>query len=336
MRWPTPTEAAAKNALGRPRGIDQGLRRGDPPRSEKGGGLRQPGRGRELARPARGSDQGLRQSDRDQSGKFGGLLQSSRGQALARPARGSDQGLRQSDRDQSEKCGGLRQLARGATKNSLGRHGEAIKDWGEAIRLNSQNAEAHYYRGEAHKALGQTEKARDNFQRALALATQQGNELLAQMARDALDSCHRPPKGSPPSQPWPVHPAIWIQATAPRGCAAFDRPERHDSPWCAALPKDSFQNAPGMSGAASGEVPASPAGHSRLRRIAPRVRPMAYCPRLVARQWLRSGASSSGNLRLCMTRLAATGKSQGIVWDGQEPVSDGPVTLRTPPGACGR
>ena len=82
---------------------------------------------------------------------------------------------------------------RGITKSVLGRHKEAIADFNEAICINPQCAEAYYNRGNAYKEIGAHEKARADFQRALELATEQGNQALAQAARRLLDEL--PPPG---------------------------------------------------------------------------------------------------------------------------------------------
>ena len=82
---------------------------------------------------------------------------------------------------------------RGITKGVLGRHKEAIADFNEAIRINPQFSDAHYNRGIANKEIKEYEKARADFQRAFELATDQGNQALAQDARRLLDEL--PPTG---------------------------------------------------------------------------------------------------------------------------------------------
>ena len=76
---------------------------------------------------------------------------------------------------------------RGNAKVALGRHDDAIADYDQAIRINSQYTEAYNNRGNAHKEIGEYEKARADLQRALELATEQGNQELAQVARSLLD-----------------------------------------------------------------------------------------------------------------------------------------------------
>lgn len=76
---------------------------------------------------------------------------------------------------------------RGNTKGMLGRYEEAIPDFNEAIRINPQFAEAYCNRGNANREIGEYEKARADLQRAFELATEQGNQELAQAARKSLD-----------------------------------------------------------------------------------------------------------------------------------------------------
>ncbi len=82
---------------------------------------------------------------------------------------------------------------RGNAKGMLGRYEEAIANFNEAIRIKPQFAEAYYNRGNANKEIGEYEKARADSQRALELATEQGNQELAQAARRLLDEL--PPVG---------------------------------------------------------------------------------------------------------------------------------------------
>ena len=83
---------------------------------------------------------------------------------------------------------------RGLAKGRLGRYEDAIADFTEALRINPQLAEAYYGRGAAHIAIGEYEKTRADVQRAFELATEQGNQALAQDAQRLLDQL--PPAGS--------------------------------------------------------------------------------------------------------------------------------------------
>ncbi|MCY4612600.1 MAG: tetratricopeptide repeat protein [Nitrospira sp.] len=76
---------------------------------------------------------------------------------------------------------------RGIAKGMLGRYEEAIADFNEAIRINPQFVAAYCNRGNAHKEIGVYEKARVDLQRAFELATEQGNQKLAQDAQRLLD-----------------------------------------------------------------------------------------------------------------------------------------------------
>ena len=76
---------------------------------------------------------------------------------------------------------------RGHAKFALGRNDAAIPDYDQAIRLNPQLTQAYYGRGRVYKEIAAYEKARADLQRALELATEQGNQALAQDARRLLD-----------------------------------------------------------------------------------------------------------------------------------------------------
>ena len=84
---------------------------------------------------------------------------------------------------------------RGNAKGMLGRYEEAIADFNEASRINPQFAATYCNRGNANKEIGEYEKARPDFQRALELATEQGNQQLAQAARRLLDELPTPGGG---------------------------------------------------------------------------------------------------------------------------------------------
>ena len=79
-------------------------------------------------------------------------------------------------------------INRGIVKNYLRRYEAAIADLGQALNLDPQNAIAYYNRGFTKDRLpGQHEEARADFQRALELATEQGNEELVQLAQEDLN-----------------------------------------------------------------------------------------------------------------------------------------------------
>ena len=66
-------------------------------------------------------------------------------------------------------------------------------DFNQAIRINPQYAEAYCNGGITNKAIGEYQKAHTDLERAFDLATQQGNQELAQDARRLLDDL--PPPG---------------------------------------------------------------------------------------------------------------------------------------------
>jgi len=82
---------------------------------------------------------------------------------------------------------------RGTAKGVLGMYDQAIADFDHAIRINPQHAEAYNNRGNTNKKIGEYEKARVDLQRAFELATEQGNQALAQNARRLLGEL--PPAG---------------------------------------------------------------------------------------------------------------------------------------------
>lgn len=80
---------------------------------------------------------------------------------------------------------------RGLAKLALKRYRDAIADFDQSIHINPQHANAsysYYHKGKAHKAIEDYEEARAALQRALELATQQGNQALAQEVRRLLDA----------------------------------------------------------------------------------------------------------------------------------------------------
>ena len=81
---------------------------------------------------------------------------------------------------------------RGNVQALLWRHQEAIVNYDAAIRLDPKLAAAYYNRGVAYKETGQNEKARGDLQRALELATEQGDRELAQKALRLLDDLAPP------------------------------------------------------------------------------------------------------------------------------------------------
>ena len=76
---------------------------------------------------------------------------------------------------------------RGTAKGELRRHEEAIVDFNAAIHINPQYAEAYCGRGITYRAIEEYERARPALQRAFELATEQGNQEVAQAARKLLD-----------------------------------------------------------------------------------------------------------------------------------------------------
>ena len=62
----------------------------------------------------------------------------------------------------------------------LDRHEEAISDFNEVIRLKpyAEAADTYFFRGMTKAALGKVEEAKVDYQMALKIAEQQGNEDL--------------------------------------------------------------------------------------------------------------------------------------------------------------
>ncbi len=69
-------------------------------------------------------------------------------------------------------------ILRGLSKNNLGRYEEAISDLNETIRLRPNYAEAYFTRGLVKGNLRKEEEAKVDYQMALKIAEQQGNEDL--------------------------------------------------------------------------------------------------------------------------------------------------------------
>ena len=91
---------------------------------------------------------------------------------------------------------------RGNAKRALGQHQAAIADYDEALRLNPNHAGAYYNRGNARFVLGQHQaafadydEARQDLEKALALAQKAGDEALAAKASSRLRDLDKP-KGS--------------------------------------------------------------------------------------------------------------------------------------------
>nr|WP_071591342.1 tetratricopeptide repeat protein [Xenococcus sp. PCC 7305] len=64
---------------------------------------------------------------------------------------------------------------RGNSYNNLGEYQKAIADYNEAIRLDSQHANAYYGRGNSYGKIGDKQTAIQNFQQVADLYQQQGN-----------------------------------------------------------------------------------------------------------------------------------------------------------------
>ena len=82
---------------------------------------------------------------------------------------------------------------RGIAKVALGQHHDAITDYDQAILIHPHFVKAYCNRGNIYKAIGEYEKARADLQRAFELATEQGNQALAQDAQRLLGEL--PPAG---------------------------------------------------------------------------------------------------------------------------------------------
>ena len=69
-------------------------------------------------------------------------------------------------------------LSRGNVKRKLGWRRLSLADYNEAILRNEDLAEAYFNRGDVKNDLGEFEEAKKDFQIALELAEQQGDEKL--------------------------------------------------------------------------------------------------------------------------------------------------------------
>ena len=76
--------------------------------------------------------------------------------------------------------------SRGGVKQSLGQYEEAIADYKEAIRIQPNLAENLYSRGKDKASFGHIQSARLDFEPALELAKQTGNESLKTKIEQAL------------------------------------------------------------------------------------------------------------------------------------------------------
>ena len=76
---------------------------------------------------------------------------------------------------------------RGMVKDLQRQYEAAIADFDMALRLNPQYAIIYTGRGRTKNHLKRYEEARADYQRALELATEQGNEELAQLAQELLN-----------------------------------------------------------------------------------------------------------------------------------------------------
>ena len=76
-------------------------------------------------------------------------------------------------------------LAPGRT-HPLGRHEAALVDFDKAIQLKPDHAEAYNNRGVTKKALGRLDEAREDYQKALALAQESGKEDVIAAAKRNL------------------------------------------------------------------------------------------------------------------------------------------------------
>ena len=72
-------------------------------------------------------------------------------------------------------CEDWGQIIRGDSYAEEGQHEQAIQDFGEAIRLDPQNAGAYHNRGVAYARLGQYEQAIQDFDEAIRLDPQLGS-----------------------------------------------------------------------------------------------------------------------------------------------------------------
>ena len=67
-------------------------------------------------------------------------------------------------------------IVRGIANNNLGKHDEAISDYNKAIRLNPNSADAYFAPGSIKESHRKVEEAKADYQMALKIAEQQGEE----------------------------------------------------------------------------------------------------------------------------------------------------------------
>lgn len=70
---------------------------------------------------------------------------------------------------------------------ALGKYEKAIMDYDKALQCNPQLTPAYYNRGLAKSGLKRYEETRADWQRALELATEQGDEKVCKAAQERLN-----------------------------------------------------------------------------------------------------------------------------------------------------
>ena len=79
----------------------------------------------------------------------------------------------------SDPCLALGKFGHGKTMQSLGRHGEALVDFDEVVRLQEDNAHAYFRRAWSHKALQNLENAASDFEKAKSLCPTDPNFFIS-------------------------------------------------------------------------------------------------------------------------------------------------------------